>query len=205
MGGVIGGATNFLFGGDGASKQADAANGANAGLQSMFNTVNSQAQPYMQAGSNAIGQLDSNMGHFNQPFTMSQFQQSPGYQFSLQQGQQGIQNAGAAQGGLVSGAQMAALNNYSQNMANNEYQNAFNNYTTQTQNSYNNLMGVSQLGAGMNSSMASAGMGMANQMGQNSMGAANAYAAQQQSQTNMFGSLAGLGMVGAMGGFGKGK
>lgn len=196
MGGVLGSAQNLIFGGDGAQQQQNAANNANAELQSMFNTVNQNAQPYLQAGSQAVGQLQSNMSSLNQPFTMQQFQQSPGYQFSLQQGQQAVQNSSAAQGGLVSGAQMAALNNYSQNQANTEYQNAFNNYQTQQQNTYNRLAGVAQMGASSNAALGGQMMNTANQIGQNTIGASNAYAASQQQGMNNLGSMAGLGMAG---------
>lgn len=196
MGGIVSGVENlFTGGGDGASQQANAAAGANAQIASEFNTVNQNAQPYVQAGASAVNQLSNQMSALNTPFSAAQFQQSPGYQFSLQQGQQAIQNSSAAQGGLVSGAQMAALNNYSQNTANNEYQQAFNNYQTQTTNSYNRLAGLANIGQQANAGVGGMGMNAANQMGQNSIGASNAYAAQQQSNNSMVGSLAGLGAV----------
>lgn len=199
MGGVISGVTNLLTGGGGnagSTAQADAAANSNYLLQQNFNAVQKGAQPYIDAGSSAVNQLNNGMSQFNQPFSMSQFQQSPGYQFSLQQGQQAIQNSGAAQGGLVSGAEMAALNNYSQNTANNEYQNAFNNYQTQQSNSYSRLAGLANIGQSANSGLGGMMMQTGNQMGQNMQGAANAYAANQMNQTNQTMSLAGLGMAG---------
>lgn len=176
-GSVVGGALNYMGSQNAASAETSAANTAAGAQLSMFGQEQATEQPYVQAGTNALSQINQNMGYFNQPFTMQQFQQSPGYQFSLQQGQQAIQNSSAAQGGLVSGAQQAALNNYSQNMANNEYQNAFNNYQTQTTNSYNRLAGIAQLGQGAAANTGSAAIQTGANLSNVAVGAGNAQAA----------------------------
>ncbi len=58
------------------------------------------------------------------------FQQSPGYQFQLQQGLQGVNQSAAAQGLLGSGAQGQALTQYGQNYAAGYYQNYLNQLNT---------------------------------------------------------------------------
>lgn len=51
------------------------------------------------------------------------FQKSPGYDFQLQQGLEGLQSTAAARGGLYSGAAMQAAQTYGQGLANQEYGN----------------------------------------------------------------------------------
>ncbi|WP_180186565.1 hypothetical protein [Acinetobacter sp. YH01008] len=62
-----------------------------------------------------------NVGQFN-------FEESPGYQYRKQQGMDGIQSSAAAQGGLLSGATLKALNNHNSNLASQEYATAHNQY-----------------------------------------------------------------------------
>lgn len=52
-------------------------------------------------------------------------QNDPGYQFNLEQGQQGLNRALGASGGLFSGAALKAASEYNQNFANNYYQQAY--------------------------------------------------------------------------------
>lgn len=152
--------------------------------QSIFNTEEQNTAPYREAGDYALGQIHDNMSGYNAPFTMGDFHADPGYQFDLQQGQQAIQNSSAATGGLVSGSQMAALNNYSQNMASNEYSNAYNRYQTNIGNSYNrlaSLAGLGQTGVGQSNQAAqTAGTNISNSQ----MSAGNAQAANSIAQGN---------------------
>ncbi|MBP7662283.1 MAG: hypothetical protein KA770_00240 [Shewanella sp.] len=52
-------------------------------------------------------------------------QNDPGYQFNLEQGQQGLNRALGAQGGLFSGNALKAASEYNQNFANNYYNQAY--------------------------------------------------------------------------------
>jgi len=52
-------------------------------------------------------------------------QNDPGYQFNLQQGQQGLDRKAAASGGLFSGAALQDASRFNQDFANNYYQQAF--------------------------------------------------------------------------------
>lgn len=70
-------------------------------------------------------------------------QNDPGYAFNLQQGQDAVNKSLAASGLSGSGAAAKALQQYSQNYASGQYQNAFQNYQTQL----NNLFNQSGLGA----------------------------------------------------------
>jgi hypothetical protein len=129
-----------------ANIQANAANNATNLQGSEFATQQANNAPYQAAGVNALGQIQSNMAAWNQPFTMSQFQNSPGYTFALQQGQQALARSQAAGGLGSSGGAQQALASYTTGLANQNYQQAFNNYQTQNQNAYNRLAGVAGIG-----------------------------------------------------------
>ena len=122
--------------------------------------------PYLQAGAAAGGLLTGNLSQLTAPWTGSftaptaeQAAATPGYKFQLQQGEDALQNAAAARGGLLSGGTLAGLNNYAQRVASTNYQNTFNNALTQyqqayqtfrnnQQDAYSRLLGVSGLGLG---------------------------------------------------------
>jgi hypothetical protein len=57
--------------------------------------------------------------------TLEDLQQTPGYQFRLQQGLDSTNNSAAARGSLLSGGQLKSLNNYASGFASTEYQNAW--------------------------------------------------------------------------------
>jgi hypothetical protein len=59
--------------------------------------------------------------------------QDPGYQFRLKEGMQGLERSAAARGGLLSGGTLKGIQRYGQDMASQEYQNAFNRYQTSRQ------------------------------------------------------------------------
>jgi len=111
-------------------------------------------QPYLNAGTAANTQLSNLLGLNGAGNSQSATQallNDPGYQFRLQQGQQGIDRSLAAQGLGQSGAAIKAANDYAQGSAQQEYQNAI-----------QNLM--AQSGAGQNA--AGAMGGLSNQLGQ---------------------------------------
>ena len=96
-------------------------------------------QPYMQAGTNALGQYQNTLaagsGAVNptqsQDFNFDTFK-SPAAQYRIDQANAGI-NASALAKGNVGGGLAKALASNSQNMASEEYANAFNQYLQKNQ------------------------------------------------------------------------
>jgi hypothetical protein len=152
--GVAGGALSYA----GQSKVASASQSAaqlqyqesqNALAQqtSEWNQQQANQAPFLKAGQTAIGdlsQLTAPGGSLSQPWTgtftaptAAQAAATPGYQFTLQQGQNAIQNSAAAQGNLLSGGTEAALDQYSQGLASTNYQQSFNNALSQYGTAYN--------------------------------------------------------------------
>lgn len=85
-----------------------------------------------------------------QPFTLPNgqqvLQQDPGYQFRLQQGQDALQRSAAARGMITSGAAQQALQEHAQNVASQEYANAFNRALQQYRTNYDVARDVYGLG-----------------------------------------------------------
>lgn len=139
MGSVVEGIAGFL----GARRQAQAveqAAGASAEAQryaadlqkQMFERQAELQEPWRQAGIGALNQLIP-LSQQYQPFGMAQFQAEPGYGFRLSEGMKALERGAAARGGLLSGAQMKGIQRYGQDLASQEYQNAFNRYQAERQ------------------------------------------------------------------------
>jgi hypothetical protein len=74
----------------------------------------------------------------------------------LAEGQKALERSAAARGGLLSGSAMKGTLGYAQGLASQEYQNAFNRYTSQRDTRYNMLRGLTDVGAGAAGSMVGA-------------------------------------------------
>ena len=153
--GGIGSVFGGLFGGNSASKASQAyikaLQQAQQYLGGELNQGLSNYSPYLSAGSKATGMLSDLLGtpgqglltpwtqQFTAP-TAAQAEQTPGYQFQLNQGLNALQNSAAGRGGLLSGRTLADMNNYAQGTASTNYQNVFNNALTQYQSAYNTFL-----------------------------------------------------------------
>ncbi len=91
--------------------------------------------PSSSAG--APGSLDAPWTQQFQAPTGAQAAQYPGYQFQLQQGEQALQRSAAAQGNLLTGNTARDVNAYGQGVAQNDYNNVYNQALGQYQQNYN--------------------------------------------------------------------
>lgn len=121
----------------------------------------------------AIGSYGSLMT----PFSQTNWQTDPGYQFRLSEGAKALERSAASKGMSLSGAQQQALSRYNQGFASNEYGNVYGRYNNDQTNQFNRLSSMAGLGQQANNSMANVGMNTANQIGSNQLGAGNANAA----------------------------
>ncbi len=104
----------------------------------MYEEDVARQQPYYDVGVNALGQLTGRTGAMpasfqyegQQPaafqFRPDQLTTDPGYGFRLQEGLKALERSAAARGGLLSGGAGKALTRYGQEMASQEFGNAFN-------------------------------------------------------------------------------
>jgi len=137
--------------------QADAARAGTAEQRRQFNKQMELQEPFRQAGVNALPELIAASRYT--PFGMEQFQQDPGYGFRLREGLKALDQSAAARGGLLSGNQLRGVTQFGQDLASQEYTNAFNRYQAERAARLNPLQSL----AGMGQTNAAT---MANQAGQ---------------------------------------
>ena len=177
---VVGAASSSVASSKAAGAQENAANAAANTQRYMYDTTNANEAPYRQAGQTALSALTAGTapgGQFTQQYTGADLSSDPGYQFRLAQGLKGVQNSGSASGMTLSGAQLSAVDQYNQGFASNEYQNAYNRYTSAQQQRYNNLYSIAGLGQDATAVTGSAGQNAANQISSAQIGSGNAQAA----------------------------
>jgi hypothetical protein len=136
-----------------ASKAADvqvqATQSAQDAQERMFERQVELQEPFRKAGIDALNKLIPLSDYTK--FGMDQFTQDPGYGFRLSEGMKSLDRTAAARGGLLSGATLKGAQRYGQDLASQEYQNAFNRYQTERAaqlNPLQSLAGVGQTAAG---------------------------------------------------------
>lgn len=184
-----------------AQTQAQAAEQATAAQERMYQQQVALQEPFRQAGLTAQQQimnllgLGGGTGELARPFGMEQFQADPGYAFRQQQGMQALERSAAARGNLLSGSTLKGIQRFGQDLASQEYQNAFNRYQIERAARLNPLQSL--MGAGQSS--ANVLTGAAGQMGSNE--AQNLMAAGQARASGYVGSANAL--AGALGSVGQ--
>jgi hypothetical protein len=117
-------------------------------------------------------------------FTPSMFQTDPGYAFRMSEGMKALERSAAARGGLLSGATLKGTQRYGQDLASQEFQNAFNRFQVQRTNTLNPLQSLSG-GAQTSANVLTGAAGnLGQQLGSNIIGAGNAQAAGQIGSAN---------------------
>lgn len=181
----------------GAGDQEGAAKNASSIEQTQFNTTTKNEQPFLQAGQNSLmqllqglgvtpGQSNSNVanGSLVAPFNPANLDQTPGYQFTLNQGLQGILDSASATGGVGGGNTLKAITNYGQGLASTTYQQQLQNYMAQQQQQFGELQNVAGSGQNAAANLGAIGAQTAGQIGSNTIGAGNAAAAGTVGATN---------------------
>lgn len=138
-----------------------------------------------------------NYGSLLDPFTANDFEYSPAYNFNLEQGEKALARAQAARGNFNSPSAFQELLDYSQGLASNEYNNAYNMDAADKDRIYNMLMGTTGTGMGAANSQAASGQNYANSAtqlyGQQSQLDLSRQSANNQRRQSAFGNLFGLG------------
>lgn len=161
--------------GDAASVQADAANRA-ADLQyKQWQESVALQEPWRKAGEQALNKLIPVATEYT-PFGMQQFQADPGYGFRMSEGMKALERSAASKGGLLSGATLKGVQRYGQDMASQEYQNAFNRYQAERQARLAPLQSLAGVGQTTAQQLGQAGQQMAANVGEAGAAAAQARA-----------------------------
>lgn len=171
VGSVASAGIGFLGSQSAANTQANAAQNALNFQQQVFNTNQNNLSPYINTGSaatyslGALYGLPGANGQSQAAPDYSAFTNSPDYQFAQQQGQNATQNVLSAQGNLLSGSGLAALNTFGQGLASQQYGNYF-----------NRLLSLSNMGQSAASSLAGTSTNAANAIGNTYQGIGQAQA-----------------------------
>jgi hypothetical protein len=153
-----------------ASTQADAANRAADLQMQQFERQVELQEPWRQAGISALNKLTPLATEYT-PFGMDQFQQDPGYAFRMSEGMKALERSAAARGGLLSGGMLRGAQRYGQDLASQEYMNAFNRYQAERNARLNPLQSLAGVGQTATNQLGQAGQAMASNVGQ-ALGAA---------------------------------
>lgn len=130
---VVGSAALGAYSSNKAAKtQAAAADRAGDVQREIFERQVELGKPYREAGEFALNKLIPLATEYT-PFGMNQFQQDPGYGFRMSEGMKALERGAAARGGLLSGGTLKATQRFGQDLASQEYQNAFNRYQAERQ------------------------------------------------------------------------
>lgn len=187
--------------------------------QRMYDQSREDFAPYRASGTANLNQLNTllgiggntgaaNYGRFaTADFTPEMFKagMDPGYGFRMSEGLKAVDRQAAARGGLISGNALKASQAYGQDMASQEYQNAFNRFQTIR----GNTLQPFQMGAAAGQS-AAAMQGQANAnfgsaggqaIGQYGQGVSGAYGAAGNAMNTAYGNY-GQGTTGVLGAYG---
>lgn len=175
----------------------------NALQREIYSSNKTTLTPFINSGVGANKQIDGLLKTNPFNYDPGQFEADPGYQFRLQQGMQGVQQANAASNTRLSGSAQKALLGYGQGMAAQEYGNWWNRDQSRiagennVQTSYLNALGGQQA-TGLSAGNALAGVGTqyAGQVGQNNQWQANqvgnAALVNGNNQANLIGGVANM-------------
>lgn len=197
--GAIGGG---LIAAGGAKKagraQEQAAKDANAAQERMYQEQVKLQEPFRQGGLTAQTRIQellglggnaaaADYGKYARDFGTADFQADPGYAFRQSEGMKALERSAAARGGLMSGSAMKGIQRFGQDLASQEYSNAFNRYQINRSNQLNPLQSLMGSGQSAVNTMTSA----AGQSGQNQ--ASNLYNAGAARASGYIGSANALG------------
>jgi hypothetical protein len=148
----------------------------------MFEKQLALQEPFRQGGITAQQQLmqllgiggdasAEGYGSMARPFGQKDFEQDPGYAFRQSEGMRALERSASARGGLLSGGTMKGIQRFGQDLASQEYGNAFNRFQIERAarlNPLQSLLGSGQSATNMMTGAAGqAGQGIAGaQLGQ---------------------------------------
>lgn len=161
---VVGAGIGAYASGKAAREQSKATDRATAAQERMFNRQVELQEPFRQVGVNALPELVEASRYT--PFSMDQFQQDPGYAFRMREGLKALDRSAAARGGLLGGNQLRGVTQFGQDLASQEYGNAFNRYQAERAARLNPLQSLAGMGQSNAATMAQQAGQFGNVLGQ---------------------------------------
>ena len=161
---VVGAGASIYGAGKAADAQTNASNNSIAAQKAQYQQTRTDLLPYQLQGQDAANMLAKNL-YYTDPIVMDEANliKTPGYQFNLTQGLKATQNSAAARGLGKSGAALKGAAAFATGLADNTYQNQFNNANTNNTNAYNRLKGLIDTGENAAAQTGTFGANAANQ------------------------------------------
>lgn len=197
---VVGGLISSNASKSAARTQADASRYAADVQRDMFERQVELQEPWRKAGEEALNKLIPLTDYT--PFGMDQFHADPGYGFRMSEGMKALERSAAARGLLSSGSTLKGIQRFGQDLASQEYTNAFNRYQAERQARLTPLQSLAGVGQTSAQQIGQAGQTMASNVGDAVMSGAAArasgYVGQANALTSAIGGAANAYMQGQM-------
>lgn len=189
---AIGAGASIYAANQASDAQRDASNNAIATQTFFQNRMRNDLMPYMTQGQESLDELKARLPFLTSAINMDQatLEKTPGYQFNLGQGTRAAQNALTATGLGRSGAAVKAATRFATGLADNTYQNQFNNENTNRTNAFNRLLSLVQGGQNAAAGVGAAGIQTGQGIAGSQIGAGNASAAASMATGNAIGNAA---------------
>ena len=194
---IIGGAMQGRAARRAADAQVRSTEEASRVQREMFDRQVQLQEPFRQGGitgQNRIMELlgiggdasAGDYGRYGRDFSMNDFEADPGYAFRLSEGNKALERSAASRGMLLSGSMFKGTQRFGQDLASQEYANAFNRYQTNRSNQLNPLQSLMGAGQTATNQLAGAAGQLGGQLGENALGAGNARASGYVGQANAY-------------------
>lgn len=164
-----------------AAQQAAAGEAARI-QKEMYEQSRADLQPWREAGGRALGKMED--ADYMRDFTAADFQADPGYQFRMSEGMKALERSAAAKGGLMGGANLKAISRFGQDLASQEYGNAYNRFNADRDRRFGRLSNLSGMGQQSAAQTANNAMQYGNAAAENSIGLGNSIASAKLAQGN---------------------
>lgn len=212
VGSLIGGGLQASAAGDAAQAQLQAAQLAAETQLQMYNQTRADLAPWMTTGGAANTQLANlyglgpgGTGVPNTAAMTTALENTPGYQFTLNQGQQALDRSAASRGLLLSGAQLKDSQSYGQGLAmSNAWAPYINELNTMSTAGQDSAAKVGQIGQQYGSNIGSAQLAAGSASAMGSILGANALSSGIGGMMSSFGNIAANGGFNFLGGGGGG-
>ena len=187
--------------------QAQAGRDAQAAQDRRYEDQKALQEPFRQAGLTAQEQImqligiggDKNApgyGSLGKSFGMADFERDPGAEFRQSESLKALERSAAARGNLLSGSTLKGVQRFSQDLASQEYQNAFNRYQVERAaklNPLQSLMGSGQSAANVLTTAAGqAGQNEAANIYNTGQARASGYIGQANALSSALGQISGI-------------
>lgn len=177
--GVLSASSQIFGASSAANAQTKTAQYATDAQLAMFGLTRKALEPFINTGTIASTDLRKSLPGLVKPISMTEADlvKTPGYKFTLGQGEKAVENAASARGLGVSGAAIKGGAEYATGLADRTYQQQFQNALANKQMAFNSLISTEQIGETAAAGLGTGAVQTGANVGSNIIGAGNATAA----------------------------